>query len=497
MSIALLGANVGQLQTLPPEFGGFDPTAIGPMLKIWVNVPEDLPEGTYDGEGAEGGAVIGQFSPAGTLEGEPYVSVQDLTVAVIPDNNYLSMMATLGAASGGTAEVSVILANKDTVGGGSFVVNYPGTYLTLDSLGLGARAPSDGVASFTTPVDSGTALADNHGPKQSTVTFSGSAVGPGGEGELIKLFFDVAEVGAGTMASVSLSSVNLQDPDGNDLPDQIAPPTGSTQIEFSFGDTLSLADMQGEGTAIIIDGQLHVPIVLKNATAVSVVNFYITEPAGQEDVLSLSDMQVMHYNRADGWTVTAADSGSYVQVIAYDPAGMASLDAGEGQLFHLVYDINLAQDEIPVQGGTTVDLDLGITGVELVDGSGNMLGVEAMGGVASLDYRVPVDDELVGPGASLPKAFALAQNHPNPFNPSTTINYQIPDGAGSVQFTLNVYDIRGKLVRTLDEGIKGPGAYSVFWDGTDNYGRKISSGVYFYRFISSEYSATRKMIMLK
>jgi flagellar hook assembly protein FlgD len=99
--------------------------------------------------------------------------------------------------------------------------------------------------------------------------------------------------------------------------------------------------------------------------------------------------------------------------------------------------------------------------------------------------------------AVLPKAFSLSQNYPNPFNPSTTINYDVPEEEGQIQVTLSVYNIRGQLVKTLVDVSQGPGSYNVNWDGTDREGRKISSGVFFYRLVAGNYVSTRKMVVLK
>ena len=101
-----------------------------------------------------------------------------------------------------------------------------------------------------------------------------------------------------------------------------------------------------------------------------------------------------------------------------------------------------------------------------------------------------------GAGASLPKAFSLAQNSPNPFNPSTTVSYSVPEGK-SAQVSLNIYDIRGKLVRTLVNEVKVAGSYSVMWNGVDSRGRNVASGVYFYRIQAGNFQQTRKMVLLK
>ncbi len=98
--------------------------------------------------------------------------------------------------------------------------------------------------------------------------------------------------------------------------------------------------------------------------------------------------------------------------------------------------------------------------------------------------------------ASLPTAFSLAQNVPNPFNPSTTIGYAVPEGR-QVWVRLEVYDLRGSVVRTLVDEVREPGSYTVFWDGRDEAGHQVPSGVYFYRMHSGDFVQTRKMVLLK
>lgn len=99
--------------------------------------------------------------------------------------------------------------------------------------------------------------------------------------------------------------------------------------------------------------------------------------------------------------------------------------------------------------------------------------------------------------ADLPKAFGLAQNYPNPFNPSTTITYNIPEGSDRVAVKLTVFNLRGQLVKSLVDDFKGPGQYSVNWDGSDSNGQRVASGVYFYRINAGDFRATRKMVILK
>jgi TolA-binding protein len=88
----------------------------------------------------------------------------------------------------------------------------------------------------------------------------------------------------------------------------------------------------------------------------------------------------------------------------------------------------------------------------------------------------------------------LVSNYPNPFNPTTTIAYSLPL---DTNIEIKVYNIRGQLVRTLVHDYQTAGKYSVVWDGRDQTGESVGSGVYFYRLISKQNTIVKKMLMLK
>ena len=94
----------------------------------------------------------------------------------------------------------------------------------------------------------------------------------------------------------------------------------------------------------------------------------------------------------------------------------------------------------------------------------------------------------------LPVVTKLYQNHPNPFNPTTTISFDL---VNAVKVTLNVYNIKGELVKTLASGNYPAGKHEVTWNGKDKSGKAVSSGVYFYQMKTKEYNSFRKAIMLK
>jgi len=88
----------------------------------------------------------------------------------------------------------------------------------------------------------------------------------------------------------------------------------------------------------------------------------------------------------------------------------------------------------------------------------------------------------------------LFNNYPNPFNPETTIRYSVKE---TCPVTIEVYNLKGQLVRTLVNEIKTAGNYSVVWNGRDNNNQPVSSGVYFYKMNTGKYSSTKKMILMK
>lgn len=117
--------------------------------------------------------------------------------------------------------------------------------------------------------------------------------------------------------------------------------------------------------------------------------------------------------------------------------------------------------------------------------------------VFGLRFRTPPEDitavaEEVGPG--LPQGFELGQNHPNPFNPITNIRYQVP---GPAYARLMIYDLLGQELRTLVDGVVEAGHHLVEWDGKDDRGRDLSTGVYLYRLEAGSFIETRKALLVR
>jgi hypothetical protein len=100
--------------------------------------------------------------------------------------------------------------------------------------------------------------------------------------------------------------------------------------------------------------------------------------------------------------------------------------------------------------------------------------------------------------SSIPHDWMLYQNYPNPFNPTTTIEFDVPEVAGKIpRVALQIFNILGQHIRTLEHGVQDAGRYSINWDGTNGNGARVASGVYFYRLLAGDYVSTKKMVMLK
>jgi hypothetical protein len=149
-------------------------------------------------------------------------------------------------------------------------------------------------------------------------------------------------------------------------------------------------------------------------------------------------------------------------------------------------------------GGTQPDYCRGVT----VDQKGNFIitGYSysyAAGGsdlyVAELEGESPTDVHEIG-SDDLPVQFTLAQNYPNPFNGTTHIQFSLPRQA---EVSLTIFNLLGQTVRQWGPISQGAGAFQLDWDGTDDRGTALASGVYFYRLEAPHFSQSKKMILLK
>ena len=303
---------------------------------------------------------------------------------------------------------------------------------------------------------------------------------------------------------------------------------GETGVEFPRASSGAMADVNRDG---------YPEIVLSSAALL--INNGDGTFTDQSDFAGFdfeSELTVFTDLDADGWidfygSLLYQNGGYPVDVgrnwITVELEGIRSPRDGTGALVEVVTD-GLHQAKIYGEASGksmgSLPVEFGLDTSPVVDSlvvhwtSGI---VQALSGMAANQViHVIEDTTLTGIGSgsggteiSLPRAFALSQNYPNPFNPSTTIRYDIPVANGSddpgrrgpeavpeeegVPVRLFIYDIRGRLVRRLVNEEKDPGRYQVHWDGRDDRGASVSSGVYLYRLQAGDFVSTKKMVMVR
>ena len=266
---------------------------------------------------------------------------------------------------------------------------------------------------------------------------------------------------------------------------------GPGDIEISGGQAFiltaqraAMVDISGDAWASLPEASSAPPISLAgievdNVTPILALRGSI---AGSGRGLSTASFRLTVKNRATGRTVTTVAKGA-----------------------HHSHTDNWGPDGIGYQL-TDVDLERGRAAM-----IGDILEISAQSsnpliGVEPFQYTVTAEDVRQGwiqlqplRTYEVPAETALLHNYPNPFNPETWIPYQL---AHAADVTLTIYDAKGVLVRQLDLGYQQAGYYTdrtraAYWDGRNQLGESVGSGIYFYQLRTDDYSTTRKMVILK
>jgi hypothetical protein len=116
--------------------------------------------------------------------------------------------------------------------------------------------------------------------------------------------------------------------------------------------------------------------------------------------------------------------------------------------------------------------------------------------VVTIPVHVVVDSTvtITGLDDQIPAVYELHPNYPNPFNPTTTVRYDLPVAQ---DVTIVIYNVRGEMVRMLVDQYQMPGRHEAVWDGRYSRGESVASGLYLYKIVAGEFVSTRKMTMLK
>jgi len=133
--------------------------------------------------------------------------------------------------------------------------------------------------------------------------------------------------------------------------------------------------------------------------------------------------------------------------------------------------------------------------IDASTGVGTIVGSVGYKDILGLAYEVTGVTSVEGTDDNtMPTEYDLSQNYPNPFNPTTTIRYEL---SVSSLVSIRVYDVGGRMVRELVDERRPAGVYGAVWNGRNDHGQRVSSGVYFYRIETERFASTRKMVLLK
>jgi hypothetical protein len=205
---------------------------------------------------------------------------------------------------------------------------------------------------------------------------------------------------------------------------------------------------------------------------------------------ALDTIDITASNLADTYTLQwdSSEGGDLVNYLLYATIGVYS---AEEILDTTSLSVPITYQEIlegvfegkPVNGAT-VRFNVKVTdGVDTL----NVLGDDRVLYVNRYKY-LSVENE------SIPTEFALHENYPNPFNPSTTLRFELPEVSN---ITLTIYNMLGQKVRTYDMKSTPAGHHSLKWNATNNYGDPVGAGVYLYQLQTKDFVKTRKMVLLK
>lgn len=155
---------------------------------------------------------------------------------------------------------------------------------------------------------------------------------------------------------------------------------------------------------------------------------------------------------------------------------------------------------IPLRGVITIDI------FPLLNPLRNLMHIDGKGPPGA-EATIIIADQIIAPGSrihyllnvvALPWNIDLSQNYPNPFNSTTNIAYEVPQSfVDGVNVQLAIYNLLGQKVRTLVEGRNFPGSFAVQWNGVDDRGSALASGVYLYRLVVDGESQTKRLVLMK
>lgn len=260
---------------------------------------------------------------------------------------------------------------------------------------------------------------------------------------------------------------------------------------------------------IINEGEMHHAVIdLLGTDFEGPRSLFFTNEEGQAVQIDVADGKVQ------GLSWISADEplsvGEQKKVMSIDGVNVDHIQLDEDMLFFtsedgfttraaLIHRADIVNGRLTDEARAALEVQ-GYVVDETNDGKGKLtirLTGDIMGEGHEMTMTVDLDETgspLSKEGGELPEGFSLSQNYPNPFNPDTRLDYTVPR---SEHVTIEVFNINGQRVRTLVDETVPAGQHSVVWDATSDSGERVASGVYLYRIVAGEVTASKKMTLVK
>lgn len=397
-------------------------------------------------------------------------------------------IASVSCLPGRSCEVPVYFYNDENLMGLEIVLDYEPAYLTIDSFSIaGGRLEgySDPLADFFN-------YKDNLLSYAFTVSFEGDDVIPPGNGLLGTMYFTANSINGGVSFPIDTATWQMQ--------------LGSRSTVFGTMDNIAISPEFVEGIVTVLDTPPNqdsiwvekVEGVPGQSVAVNVYGYNSKDVSMVYLALQMSSADLIYSStsftgtRGDiAFSQQASFNGNEL-LISLDFDESSPLTPGSGSLARILFNIDIAADEGVVTIDSTTYFDVQPTQIILTDDEGGLVYTPYFSaGEVNIKWPTDVDET---DNEILPTEFALQQNVPNPFNPTTRIFFELPH-ATDVQ--LNVFNILGQRVRTLVNEFLPAGKHEVFFDGRGDQNQILASGVYFYRLEAGEFRQSLKMTLMK
>ena len=241
---------------------------------------------------------------------------------------------------------------------------------------------------------------------------------------------------------------------------------------------ITIVSVSPESSAIDVGDTLSVDILVDSNAVIHGFEIILDYDEDLLDVLEVTEGELMNGSgHSTFWFVVATSDSVHVNDAILGPAEVN----GPGQLFRVKFEA-----EAEGQSGLIFKV------VDIRDMTNTTIPSKPINGHISIGPTSVKDEDSIQ--SYLPEEYFLAQNYPNPFNPGTQIEYSLPQ---ETFVSLKVYNINGQLIRTLVTEVQAPGVKIIHWDGKDDRGTNVASGVYFYAIKTENFFQTNRMLLLK